>query len=287
MARWAGPGWRVGGVRRLRGGITSAVHRVALVRGDDRRHVVLRRFLWDTRDASAWAVRTEATVLRTVAPAVPVPPVLIEAPDGLVDGSAPALVLERAPGRVDLTPADPDRWLDELVGMLVRIHDLDVDGPTPFRRWTRTDTFVVPRGATKPDIWRRAFAILQDEPAVTERSFIHRDYQHFNLLWRRGRITSVLDWNAATNGPPAIDVGHCRLNLAVLYSAEMADDFLRRYEAEVGTEVDPWWDLDELCGFGDGWPTFIPLQVAGRAPVDVPGIPARVEATIAAALRRL
>ena len=45
-----------------------------------------------------------------------------------------------------------------------------------------------------------------------------------------GRLTGVVDWPHAAVGSRGSDVGHCRLNLAVLFDAETADDYLARYE---------------------------------------------------------
>ena len=82
-------------------------------------------------------------------------------------------------------------------------------------------------------------------------------------------------------------MGHCRLNLAVLYSANWAERFRLAYEAEAGRSTDPWWDLHELAAYGDDWPQFIPIQVGGRIPVDADGMTARVEELLESVLRRL
>ncbi|MCW2936210.1 MAG: hypothetical protein JWM19_7172 [Actinomycetia bacterium] len=63
------------------------------------------------------------------------------------------------------------------------------------------------------------------------------------LLWRRGRLTGVVDWATSCTGPADFDVGHCRLNLAVLFGADWAERLRLAYEAEAGRAVDPWWDL--------------------------------------------
>jgi aminoglycoside phosphotransferase (APT) family kinase protein len=129
--------------------------------------------------------------------------------------------------------------------------------------------------------------VLRDGEGARETCFLHRDFQHFNFLWARGRLTGVVDWGAASTGPPAVDVGHCRLNLAVLFGASWAEQFRTAYESETGRGVDPWWDLHALASYGDAWRRFIPLQVAGRAPVDIDGMTARVEEVMRGTLRRL
>jgi aminoglycoside phosphotransferase (APT) family kinase protein len=113
----------------------------------------------------------------------------------------------------------------------------------------------------------------------------HGDYQHFNMLWSRERLTGIIDWSGIWLGPPEIDVCHCRLNLAVLYGADVAEQFRHAYEAEAGREVDPWHDVRALGNYNDDWPNFIPIQVHGRAVIR-PGMTARVEELLRRALSR-
>ena len=107
------------------------------------------------------------------------------------------------------------------------------------------------------------------------------------MLWSRERLTGVVDWIEACVGPAEVDVGHCRLNLTVLFSADMADRFLAMYEAESGHRVDAWWDIHALLSFGPSWKEFLPIQIDGRAPLDVAGMTGRMEMVLERALRRL
>jgi aminoglycoside phosphotransferase (APT) family kinase protein len=170
--------------------------------------------------------------------------------------------------------------------MLARIHALDVDAK-PFECWLDPSQLAPIPDASHPDLWRAAIALVSEPRAPGRTCFIHRDYQHFNLLWSRERLTGVLDWGEACIGPPGIDVGHCRLNLAILFSAGIADRFRDLYEAEAGRAVDPWWDVHALLSFGPDWKQFLPLQIGGRAPLDVDGMTSRVEEVLEGALRRL
>ena len=198
----------------------------------------------------------------------------------------PSLLMSRLRGHLYLTPADADDWLRQMTAMAAAIHDAPVAG-SAFERWIDPAGLTVPATAVRPDLWRAAFAVLRSPHEQRTTCFIHRDFQHFNLLWARGRLTGAVDWSVAASGPPEIDVGHCRLNLAVLYSADWAERFRLAYEAETGRSTDPWWDLHELAAYSDAWPRFIPVQVGGRVPVDAVGMTARVEELLESALRRL
>ena len=144
----------------------------------------------------------------------------------------------------------------------------------------------MPASARRPELWAAARELLAAEPPATEPVFIHGDYQHFNVLWSRGRLSALVDWNSARVASPDVDVGHCRLNLAVLFSPQVAENFRRAYEAEAGRRVELWWAVNQLLGYGDSWPSFIPVQVAGRAPVDVRGMTGRIEELLAIDLAR-
>ena len=88
-------------------------------------------------------------------------------------------------------------------------------------------------------------------------------------------------------GARAIDVGHCRRYLAALYSPEWSEQLRSLYESIAGVTLDPWWDLYALLHYDESGPKRIRSQVAGRRPVDVPGMTSRVEVAIETALRRL
>jgi aminoglycoside phosphotransferase (APT) family kinase protein len=263
---------------RLTGGITSNVHLVTI--GDAA--YVLRSWDEPMPEWARGAVPREAAILGALAiTGLPVPR-LVAAIDEL---PGPALLMTRVPGGVELMPRDRDAWLREMAAMLARIHAADVDAP-PFESWVDAGQLAPPADSQRPELWREAFALLAT-PAPAERTFIHRDYQHFNLLWTGEQLTGVVDWTYASAGPPSVDVGHCRLNLALLFSAEIAEQFRELYEAASGRRVDPWWDVHALMSFGPDWKHFLPLQIDGRAPLDVDGMLARLERLLEATLRRV
>jgi hypothetical protein len=66
----------------------------------------------------------------------------------------------------------------------------------------------------------------------------------------------------------------------VLFDIRTAEDYLGEYEHAAGLRVDRRADLRALLCFDLEWQRFIPRQVAGRAPLDAAGMPARVAAAI-------
>jgi aminoglycoside phosphotransferase (APT) family kinase protein len=193
--------------------------------------------------------------------------------------------MTRAAGGVCLTPHDLDSWIHQLARLLPTLHAGSADVRT--REPRDADEFTVPESAERRGVWTAARDVVTAEPPPSEAVLTHGDYQHFNVLWSRGRLSALIDWSFSCIASPDLDVGHCRLNLAALYSPEIAERFRHAYESEAGRKVEPWWDIHQLLVYSDNWPTFIPVQVAGRAQVDVPGMTSRVEQLLDLALARL
>jgi aminoglycoside phosphotransferase (APT) family kinase protein len=284
VERSIGNGARVNGFRRLTGGIGSAVHRLTIVdRSGGRRSVVLRQY---ERDEDVLTEREARALAAVASTPVPAPQVIAFDPVGAAAGGHPSLLMTRERGDVFLTPADEDDWIEQIAAVLVLIHELDLDAAA-YERWGAISERPPPSSAQDVGLWRDVLRLLNEDESPVPHTFIHRDFQHFNMLWARERLTSVIDWTWTSRGPREIDVGHCRLNLAVLFSAATAERFRLRYEALSGHDLHPWWDLYCLAAYSDHWQEFIPIQVAGRRPVDVAGMPARVEDVMRATLARL
>lgn len=286
-----GRGSRVVGHRRLTGGVNSAVHRLTVERHGTRTSVVLRQY-----PAGSIALRTamerEIANLEVVAGSgLPVPTILAADVAGAATGGAPSLLMTRLPGHVHLDPAEHRPWIERIAEFATRLHSVDLPAPT-FRAWedswiTPLGQFEVPAGAQNPAVWKAAFDAIESPPPEDDAVFLHCDYLPVNLLWSRGQITGLTDWNSIHRGSRAIDVGQCRRYLAALYSPDRAEELRSLYESIAGVPLDPWWDLYCLLHHDDDGPRSISRQVAGRCPVDVSGMTARVEVVVGQALRRL
>ena len=268
----------------MRGGIGSAVHRLTVTSRDgERRFVVLRQY--ESEDLGA--VPREALALDALAAeAVPAPRLLAFDATGVAAGGRRSLLMTREPGHVHLTPRDVRAWVQQMANVAAHIHELSIAAPA-YKPWDAVATRDVATSARDTKLWREVQRRLSEDPPSVPATFIHRDFQHFNMLWARERLTSVIDWTWASTGPRDVDIAHCRLNLAVLFSPATAELFHDEYAALTGYRVDPWWDLHGLAHYSDHWPEFIPVQVAGRRDVDVAGMSARVEEVMRATLARI
>jgi aminoglycoside phosphotransferase (APT) family kinase protein len=162
-----------------------------------------------------------------------------------------ALLMTRLGGDVVLQPTDMERWLNALARVLSRIHRYPSKGfPWHYKSWTPTDKIGIPQWSNNPGSWQLALNQRSLGAPAYEPVFIHRDFHPLNVLWANGSVSGVVDWVNGCVGPAAVDVAHCRLNLALMYSAEVADQFLRLYQScSPGYQQHPFWDLDAVLGW--------------------------------------
>jgi aminoglycoside phosphotransferase (APT) family kinase protein len=285
-----GPGSRVVAYRRMTGGVSSAVHRLTVERRGVRTCVVLRQYPGGLGLQAS--LQEEIANLGVVAGGeLPVPTILAADVDGASTGGAPTVLMTRLPGHIDLNPADPRSWMTKIAELGALLHSLDFSAKT-FRPWA--DSWIaplgelqVPAGAQKPAVWEAAFDVMAEPPPDDPAVFLHGDFLPVNMLWSRGRITGLVDWNGIHRGSRAIDIGHCRRYLAALYSPEWSEHLRIVYESISGATLDPWWDLYALLHHNEGQPKWISRQVTGRYPVDLANMTPRVEVAVEKALSRI
>jgi aminoglycoside phosphotransferase (APT) family kinase protein len=249
---WAGA--RLGGpvisARALRGGMSSAVHLITARIAGGRRQAVLRRYV-RPEDEPDIAGR-EARALRFAGSlGVPVPALLAVDPVGTRAGG-PAVLMSQLAGQVTWWPSDLDAWLARMAEVLARIHAAPLPPPGMIRGFTAEApaSYRPPAWARHPRAWQRAAEIFRGpvpaEPAVP----LHGDFHPGNVLWWRGRVSGVVDWQAASTGPAAADVAHCRVNL-LTFGPAVAERFTRLWEHAAGTSYNPWGDVVAILGFLD------------------------------------
>jgi aminoglycoside phosphotransferase (APT) family kinase protein len=270
---------RAAAVAPLPGGITADMDRVTVDSPTGRTDVVLRR--WPGEDWAEGLVTREASALAAVRGRGVLAPQLVAMDvDGAETGVRCTLTSALA-GQPDLSPADMRSWLGQLATTQAAIHAVPDQPQTRWDGW-------YDEGASLDWLADRGLRDAAREAAsgqlAEEKVLVHGDYQHFNVLWCDDRLSGVVDWPNAATGNRGSDVGHCRLNLAVLFDATTAEDYLVMYERAAGIRVDRRADLRALLCFDLRWQRFIPRQVAGRALLDVAGMPDRVAAAIRGAL---
>jgi len=245
----SGPQARVMSVRRLTGGIDASTH---LVRVEPGGAVVLKRS-WTTDPAS---LAGEFERLGWAAPArVPTPvPIRLDAAGDWF--GRPAMVMGAVAGRA-VFHGEVGPWVDELAAALAAIHATPLPSPLPpvLRAPHAGLVWQPSEGAhrSSPARVRALMGSARSLQAGLRRAdghadvLLHHDFHHGNVLWRRGRLSGVLDWNEATTGPAASDVAYCSVDLAMTHGRRAADRFCAAYRVASGR------DLPDLTGWQSLW----------------------------------
>ncbi|WP_051621045.1 phosphotransferase family protein [Paenibacillus sp. UNC451MF] len=249
-------------VRQLLGGTSSLILHLSLEVEETVQEVVLRLF-----DNTEWlleepdAAHHEAECLRWAAKAGLPTPQLIACDVTGSECDMPAVLMTWIEGRVQLEPTDLKSWVNGLAETLAAIHSVEAnDFPWIYSPYIDVASPEKPSWSNVPQLWDAAIRIVQGPQPAAEPCFIHRDYHPGNVLWIGEKISGVVDWANGCRGPAAIDVGHCRRDLALLHGIPAADAFLSAYMLHAGERFryDPYWDLLSLMDTLFGSPTVDP-----------------------------
>jgi aminoglycoside phosphotransferase (APT) family kinase protein len=263
------PGGSVLWRRALRGGISASVGVVRVQAPDGARHdLVVRRYAGPWHAANPTICVTEFRLLRRLAPsAVPAPRPLFMDRTGRFLG-VPAIVTTRLPGGPLLQPSDYDTYIRDAARALAGVHRV----PTGRLAFLPRQAELIPKRLARAAVANdplepalreatvRAWPAIAASPGRTR--LVHGDYWPGNLLWRRGRLTGVVDWENGCLGDPAEDVATCRADLVMLFGPRGADGFVEAYQTAGGRPVPhlPFWDLvtctlrlAELERWAAGW----------------------------------
>jgi aminoglycoside phosphotransferase (APT) family kinase protein len=245
-------------VKAMPGGSTAAMHRVTVRRSRSNDHtVVLRRYVLEHIVAETPDIVTrEATALRLAATSgVPTPELLAEDPNGH-EADVPTLVMSLLDGRPEWEPGARRQFVAEMADAMVAVAGVKVPPGLAVRPISRYEqaSYGPPRWATRPKVWERAAEVFLRPIPIDDAAFVHRDFHPGNLLWSRGHLSGIVDWQAACLGPSSIDPGHCRLNM-LYYDASLADELRRAWEERSARRFDPWADVMSIIGALDNMRT--------------------------------
>jgi aminoglycoside phosphotransferase (APT) family kinase protein len=260
------PGGRVVSVRRLRGGLDAAVHAVRVAfRDGARTSVVLRRKGPESRHSTAVQTAREFRTLALLQEAgVPAPrPILLDA-EGRYFG-VPAMLMSYD-GRPILAPLNAPAWLADLAAALLALRRvtpdrfdlrfLDRSGVEAMRQRVERP---LPASIAADPLAQEVVAALRRRFAGidwSERCLVHRDFWPGNTVWRRRRLSAIVDWSTAAVGDPRVDLAQCRVDLAMMHGPDVADALLGAYRARSGASPRDLWFFDLLIGLDDALATF-------------------------------
>jgi aminoglycoside phosphotransferase (APT) family kinase protein len=214
-----------------------------IVGEDAERSVVLR-----VADASVRpGVRTEVAALGfAVAHDIKVP-ALIAADVG---GDPPLVLTETVIGSSTIPTQVSRSRLRRLGALAASIHDapppLHPDLPARERPLQGVDFAALRRHCPRDALAARGEALAAARrPSRWAEGFVHGDLWQGNVLWHNDTITAVVDWDSAGRGPAGLDLGSLRLDAALCFGIDAADDVLNGWQDHAGRPAEDvaYWDL--------------------------------------------
>lgn len=241
-------------VRKLGGGVLTTMHAFDLVTDVGAQPLVLRRY----RPGEEWRSVMEG-LLRTLtvleAEGLPAPRALWSDAHGMSFG-VPAVILTRFRGRPVGRPFDLMSWARQLGAALARVHAVPLKSydfsylppafevaPTLLERALAPTPIVAAHplaGTVLPELIKLHSALVLNGPVFT-----HGDFWPGQSIWWRGHLEGIVDWDFPRLDDPGIDLGYCRMDIALLTNVSVADEFLFAYVEASGRPAPhmPFWDL--------------------------------------------
>lgn len=268
----------------LAGGTTADVDLVLIRDGRGRAfHVVLRRWT-DSGPRTHGRVEREVAALQALSDQKVRAPRLLAFDSNGDDAGVRCVAMSRVPGEVILRPRNPFQWISGLAEAQAEVHRVPAYPEAITSSWFDSEgdfSWIVDAGL-------RRDALVTALEAEQQPVFVHGDYQQFNVFWLHGKVSGILDWTMTGTGLRGVDVGHCRLNLAALYSVGFADLYLTSYERASGVTVDPRAELLSFLSWTPKWANYsIPRELLTTMRVEVNEMSLRVVEMVRFALRRL
>jgi len=227
--------------------LTSAIR--VETRHGRRDWLILRRYVTDWFQLSSQEkAANEHTALSAIQDAdVPAPRALWLDVEGRSFGM-PATLQTRLAGRAWWPDAIPAARARQMGHALARIHACRAPRALPEAR-RRVESFLAndemrqTLGDAHP-AGTRIWAVLKEagsEPLRRENVLLHGDYHAGNVLWLRGRLGGVVDWETAQAGPRGRDLGYTRMDCTLTGGPKMARAMSEGYD---GAAEDLWfWEL--------------------------------------------
>jgi aminoglycoside phosphotransferase (APT) family kinase protein len=167
--------------------------------------------------------------------------------------STPCIVLEYVEGATVFAPSDLSEFIREMAAQLSRIHTLDCLNLDlsflPDQSIQTAKTLGV-----RPEILdesigegriRDALESLWPWTQRNESALLHGDFWPGNILWKDGRIATVIDWEDARTGDPLSELANTRLEMLWAFGIDAMNDFTDQYKSEMPLDFSdlPYWDL--------------------------------------------
>lgn len=284
------PGSSLISAHRISAGSSSLLTELVVRVPTGMQRLILRSFVSEWQGTPTEKARYSSLVQSKLeASGVPVPRVLWVDVNGDRLGW-PSILEERIPGRVFWPSALRPGAAQAIGRALYAIHSVapprGLPNPRRWVRWTmqsetaRSGWLPHPKAALVAD----AINSVAERPLRSRGVCSHGDFGAGNVLWLRGRLSGIIDWETAELAPSGSDVGACRFDCHVTGGPAMAEGFLEGYATEVR---DSWyWELLCALKFIALYRDWLPVWRSFGLELDEAVVRSRIDAAIVDALVR-
>jgi len=285
------PGSSLISAHRIRAGSSSLLTELVVRVPTGIQRLILRSFVSEWQGTPSEKARYSSLVQSTLeASGVPVPRLIWVDANGDRLG-CPSILEARIPGRVFWPSASRPGAAQAIGRALKAIHSVAPPRglPTPSRwvRWTmqsHTARSGWLHAHPKAALIAEAINSVAERPLRRRGVCSHGDFGPGNVLWLRGRLSGIIDWETAELAPAGSDVGACRIDCYVTGGPALAEGFLEGYATEVR---DSWyWELLCALKFVALYREWLPVWRAFGLDLDEATARGRIDAAIIDALAR-
>jgi aminoglycoside phosphotransferase (APT) family kinase protein len=159
-----------------------------------------------------------------------------------------ALLMERMPGSSLIPQERPPLRLRALGAAAALLHAVALPAAAGLPRRDRpigpVDFDRLRAEAPARELLQRAEEVRNWYRPCSDEGFVHDDLWQGNALWDGDRLTALIDWECAGVGPAGVDLGALRLDAAMCFDVDAADDVVAGWEAQAGRRADDvaYWD---------------------------------------------
>lgn len=258
--------------------------------------VVVKIYADDKLDRAKYAAREYAALdlLRVHSVRCPIP-ILLDTDASVLP--SPGIVTERLTGKPSLEYRNDAHRVRELAETLAHIHAIE---PSPSQERLFMDSDEEAVYFLHGEKWREMMQAHPDGEEVYRvchelheayrpqmRRLVHLDFWSGNLLWNKGKLTGVVDWEEAAVGNPVYDLAYFQMDLRNVGGQELVDNFTDEYRNASGYEIDqqelayfqlaasvrampdPGGGIAEASVLGDTWSTAESLWQSLRTHISI------------------
>lgn len=166
-----------------------------------------------------------------------------------LSGDPAALLMEWMPGSSLIPPVRPPLRLRTLGAAAAALHAVALPAGVELPRWDRpigpVDFDRLRAEAPSQTLLQRAEEARDSYRPRHDEGFVHDDLWQGNALWDGDELTALIDWECAGIGPAGVDLGALRLDAAMCFDLDAADDVLTGWETQVGGRAHDiaYWDV--------------------------------------------